>query len=81
MSDTYNPNLVPMMISASTSQKLELLMQLNNSINAKNYNYMNPIPMGKKWVVWYYGDIFQDQRPAEKDIDHFFVGRERVEIK
>lgn len=49
--------LIPLYLEASSKQELVAKMLKNNLSHGMSFKYLSPIKDGKKWVVWYYGDI------------------------
>ena len=64
----HNIDRVPLYLEASSKDKLVSLMQANNTVNSKSYNYQTPAKDGSKWVVWYYGVLGRDIILSEKDL-------------
>ena len=50
-------SLIPLFLEAESKEELIKNMLLNNKVNAKKFNYMQPVLEGKVWVVWFYADI------------------------
>lgn len=65
MMSEHNPNRIPIYLEASNKQTLIMLMILNNNMNGKSYNYMQPLKDGSKWVVWFY-DVFTSYISVEE---------------
>lgn len=61
MDRSFSPSLVQVFLEAASKKELIRLQHLNNLQNNKMFNYQNPIKDGKKWVTWYYADIFIDK--------------------
>lgn len=64
----HNPDRVPLYLEASSKDKLILLMQAMNVVNAKSYNFQTPTKEGSKWVVWFYGILGREVIIKEKDL-------------
>lgn len=52
---------IPVYIDADSKDELIKKMLSNNLINQKVYNYQTPVKEGRKWVVWYYADVYNDK--------------------
>ena len=61
MDNPFNPARVMVFIEAPN--KLELIQKqvATNLLNQKMYNYTTPMKDGKKWVCWYFADVFNDK--------------------
>lgn len=55
--------LIPIYLEAPNKDELIKKMLLNNLMNGRKFNYMNPFKDGKKWNVWFYADIDNYQYP------------------
>lgn len=60
MAEIPKLNIVPLFLVAKTKEELVAKTIKNNAVNGKAYNYMNPMLISGEWVVWYYGDPFND---------------------
>lgn len=71
-----NLELIPISFSASTEEELSRLMFLNNQLNATKFNYMSPLFVKDRWVVWFYADIkdWHDPRELSEDDLRFIEG-------
>lgn len=51
-------------------------MFLNNQLNATKFNYMSPLFVKDRWVVWFYADIkdWHDPRELSEDDLRFVEG-------
>lgn len=78
MSDTYNPNLLPVYLEASSKDKLIKLMLLNNEVNASSFNYQTPAQEGSKWVVWFYADLNRHNIPKEKHLNNKLLTKDGI---
>ena len=61
MAEIAKINIVPLFLTAKSKEELLEKMIKNNMINGKAYNYMPPSKEGSEYVVWYYGDPFNDK--------------------
>lgn len=52
-------------IEASSKDKLVEKMVQNNLANRCQFNYFNPQKDGKKWVVWFKGDLNTYVKPED----------------
>ena len=50
-------SLIPLYLEASSKDDLIKMMLLNNKINARKFNYMQPMSEDGGWVVWFFADI------------------------
>lgn len=62
MDNPHNPSLVMVYLEANSKEELIKKQFLNNNLNGMSFNYAPPMKDGKKWVVWYYADIFKVKR-------------------
>jgi len=60
-----NLELIPIYLENESKDELIRLMVINNQINASKFNYMNPMLVEKKWVVWFYADIKDWKSPVD----------------